>query len=1004
MPMVGALDPGMSGGYQAQTRGGRSASSGARGSSGGYGASAPALPMVGALDMGTSGGYQAPPRGGRPASSGSRGGSGGYGANAPALPMVGALDMGTSGGYQAPTRGGRPASSGSRGGSGGYGANAPALPMVGALDMGTSGGYQAPTRGGRPASTGARGGSGGYGASAPALPMVGALDMGTSGGYQAPTRGGRPASTGARGSSGGYGASAPALPMVGALDMGTSSSPATSFNTFGSPYPGSAAMASSGASSRSGRSARSFGAPSIVGIYGYGETGGLRLPAGLAPNPSSMGLDPHEEHEDRASDILAPGQVFISADEMVRDDDLDLVTARGNVLVVSGENALRADVVSFNRAQNRLSASGNVSLVKLDDPKGGASFAEYMELSDDLKDGFVRNVQVLTGEGGRMAGAYAEQDSGARRKELSRGVYTMCRPCSTLPESGPTRPPIWQIKAAKVIHDEEKKEIIFRDAWLELLGIPTLYVPFLTQPDPTVYRRSGIMAPSVGTGSRRGIELLLPYYAVMDDYGDAILVPRFGSRDHFSFDGTVARNFDDGELWLRTVFTPLDRNERFQGYYETKGAFNLNPVWSARFESGLTREAKYLRRMDINPVNDADFLVNRLAIEGYGNRSRASVEGFYFQTVTEEFHQKTLPAIPFYTDVLLRSDPLWSNGHVEASLNSMVLQRRTGTDSSRLIGRVAYELPFYDGLGGAYTLSAGLRGDIYHARDLVMRNGETFSGSRGRFVPQGSLVWRHPLVRASATSTHILEPKVGVFAALPSNNPKEIANEDSRYFALDMNNLFRPSRVPGYDRVEGGQWVSYALHYGYIGDSGPSFDLDVGQSYRFQKDRALFRPGSGQEKNLSNLLTRMRVYPADHVTLQYDAQLSQENLAPRRHDLKVYGDYGPISGDIGYVYAEDITAIDGHTHTSLEEVSGTLRFQLGENWSLRGGYIYNLDKKETVRTAFGLNYEDECLIVATKFSKDFTREYGIKGGTSLMMTVTLKTLGSYSFSPAPGLD
>ena len=55
------------------------------------------------------------------------------------------------------------------------------------------------------------------------------------------------------------------------------------------------------------------------------------------------------------------------------------------------------------------------------------------------------------------------------------GVYTACEPCT----DDPRKPPKWQVKAARIIHDQGEKMIYFEDAALEFFGMPLAYLPVL---------------------------------------------------------------------------------------------------------------------------------------------------------------------------------------------------------------------------------------------------------------------------------------------------------------------------------------------------------------------------------------------------------------------------------------------------------------------------------------------------------------------------------------------
>ena len=71
------------------------------------------------------------------------------------------------------------------------------------------------------------------------------------------------------------------------------------------------------------------------------------------------------------------------------------------------------------------------------------------------------------------------------------GVYTACAPC----KDDPKKPPLWQVKGARIIHDQDEKMLYFETAQLEFFGVPIAYLPYFSTPDPTVKRKSGFLIP-----------------------------------------------------------------------------------------------------------------------------------------------------------------------------------------------------------------------------------------------------------------------------------------------------------------------------------------------------------------------------------------------------------------------------------------------------------------------------------------------------------------------------
>ena len=113
-----------------------------------------------------------------------------------------------------------------------------------------------------------------------------------------------------------------------------------------------------------------------------------------------------------------------------------------------------------------------------------------MDLSDDFRDGFVDSLRIETPTR-RASPRRAPTARSGKFTVFQSGVYTACEPC----KDDPKKPPLWQIKAARIIHDTGEKMIYFENAQLEVFGTPVAYFPYFSTPDPTVKRKTGFLMP-----------------------------------------------------------------------------------------------------------------------------------------------------------------------------------------------------------------------------------------------------------------------------------------------------------------------------------------------------------------------------------------------------------------------------------------------------------------------------------------------------------------------------
>jgi len=199
---------------------------------------------------------------------------------------------------------------------------------------------------------------------------------------------------------------------------------------------------------------------------------------------------------------VSEAPVLISADELQYDQEFGLTVAKGHVELDQADQILLADTVTYNQRTDTVTASGHVSLLQ---PSGDIVFADFVELSDDMRDGFVKDIRLLLSDRSRLAGNTGRRVNGTRT-EIRRAVYSPCELC----QDDPRQPPVWQIKAEDVVHDKDLQIVEYHDATMEIDGVPVLWSPYFSHPDPSVKRASGFLVPSMGFSNTLGAHGTIP--------------------------------------------------------------------------------------------------------------------------------------------------------------------------------------------------------------------------------------------------------------------------------------------------------------------------------------------------------------------------------------------------------------------------------------------------------------------------------------------------------------
>ena len=283
---------------------------------------------------------------------------------------------------------------------------------------------------------------------------------------------------------------------------------------------------------------------------------------------------------------ISGDQVLLTADDISYDGDSGSVSASGSVEVTSGDRILMADRVSYNERTDTVTAEGNVSVLE---PDGTVLFADTLVLKDQLKNGTIEGFRGLLTDDSRFAADRAERLDG-NRTEMTRAVYSPCRVC----EEHPERPPLWRIRASKVVHDQEKQRVDYTNARLELFGIPIAYTPFFSHPDPTVERKSGFLVPTYSRDTQLGTTIEVPYFFNIAPNLDFTFQPLFTTREGIVADGEYRQRTDEGRFRFRGTLTRVDRRDdensktgkkQVRGHLEGSGLFNFNEIWRWGFKA-----------------------------------------------------------------------------------------------------------------------------------------------------------------------------------------------------------------------------------------------------------------------------------------------------------------------------------------------------------------------------------------------------------------------------------
>ena len=697
-----------------------------------------------------------------------------------------------------------------------------------------------------------------------------------------------------------------------------------------------------------------------------------------APRPSAGPPTPITAPAKAPETDGADISVHLSADEMNFDQEKGLVTAIGNIEIIHEGRRLLADRIIYDQKTGVVSAFGNVQLLE---PGGEKIFGEQMQISGDLKDAVIKGIGIILTDRARIAASGARL-SGGVTTEMRQGVYSPCNLC----KDDPDRPPLWQIKAVKIIHDKNSRTIEYRDAWLEIMGFPVAYTPYLSHPDPTVKRESGLLVPSFGNSSDLGFIAQLPYFYNISPTSDATITALITGQEGSGAIGEYRRRFLNGTLEATASLVGGDSEEDVRGHIDAEGRFDIDDTWRWGFDLNRATDDTYLRRYGFSSPAS---LNTRIFAEGFRDRNYFSANGYAFQGLRSTDDSDLEPLVLPLVDFNHLSAPDRFGGQTVLDVSFLAIARDGGTDTRRLSIRPGWQLPFKGPLGDVYMLSLSLNTDLYQVDHLARTQKPEFSGVSGRIVPQIMLDWRFPFVRNEGSVSQVIEPIAAAFYSPYGGNSNKIPNEDSTELEFDDTNLFSANKFSGLDRVEGGPRISYGLKWGLYGKGGGSTNLFVGQSWRPRSDDT-FAANSGLEENFSDLVGRVHITPGPYLNLIYRTRLAADNFTPKRNEVSFDAGVPAFRVNANYVFIEQQADSE---FSGREEINLSLQSQLNKYWRTSFSGIRDLATDELRTLGASLVYENECVIFTTKASRSFFQDRDLTPTDQVTVNIVFKTLG-----------
>lgn len=761
---------------------------------------------------------------------------------------------------------------------------------------------------------------------------------------------------------------------------------------------------------------------------------GLALAAILAGMPAGTpAFAQISESVAGLTETQANSPLLLQADELVYDRDRQTVAAVGGVQVDYGGSRMVADRLVYNQLSRRLVAIGNVEIVQ---PDGTRVYADEFDVTDDFRDGFVNALRIVTPDETRFAAESAVRENG-EITTFNNGVYTACAPC----QENPGKPPIWQIKAQRIIWNGEEKTIRFERASFEFLGMPLAFLPVFTTADPTIKRKTGFLFPKFGHSSNLGFRASIPYFIALAPNYDLRVTGTGLTRQGFLGEAEFRHRLTNGMYTLKAAgihqMSPSafdtntqDSNNVNRGMIASTGRFDLNPRWTFGWDVMLQSDKNFSNTYDIDGFSEYVHQ-NEVYLTGLHDRNYFDLRAMSFDVqeklpdghpaARDERQPWVLPSFDYntYAPTSIAGGELAFNINARGIFRDWEHQRGVfgdsnfatpglGGENSRITADTEWKRTIVAPGGLAITPILALQGDAtflstsmpsdYSATNDIAGVSLTSEDTVTRWMATAGLEARWPVLFTTANSSHVIEPIGQIFVRPDETDAGMLPNEDAQSFVFDTTNLFDRDKFSGYDRIEGGTRANVGIRYtGAIGDDYGLYGL-FGQSYHIAGANSFANPDmtnvgadSGLETNMSDFVGMVGASYADTFSAAFRGRFDDANFDVRRAEAEFGYISHPVSATANYAYIEAQPTYG--FITDRQEVGGSAAIRFAEFWSVSGKVTYDITNRRLAKNAIGFAYDDECFAFGLQWNQ--TRDISNEVSNTFGFRLSFRTLGDF---------
>ena len=544
----------------------------------------------------------------------------------------------------------------------------------------------------------------------------------------------------------------------------------------------------------------------------------------------------------------------------------------------------------------------------------------------------------------------------------------------------------WSIYADEMRQHIKEEYAEMWHARFKVQGVPVFYTPYLQLPIGD-RRRSGLLIPTLGHGSRDGYFYAQPVYWNIAPNLDATLTPKYMSHRGWQLNSEFRYLTTLGEGQVAGEYLGDDRLKDYDSENRKRHLF----YWkhNAAFARDWRLDLNYTKVSDKRYFNDFD--------SAYGS----STDGYADQTGRIAYYQPNYNIAMFvkqfqiFDEVVIgpyRALPqidfnYYQNGLFGNKVDFKLFSQAVRFDNDSAQMPTAWRFHGEPSVNttlsnryGSMNLEAKLYATQYQQKKGRSDKAEDVESSVNRILPQFKIDLQSVLASNQtfiSGYTQTLEPRAQ-YLFRPYKDQSNIGSKlnsqylgfgyDSSLLQQDYFSLFNSRRYSGLDRIASANQVTLGGTSRFFDENKEErFNIAVGQTYYLEPSRIDENRDNRTEGSSSSWAIEANWKINDLMRwrggYQYDPQLGQVSLANTGIE------YNPTKNNVvqlNYRYAskeyinQNLTAEANRYNQDIKQLGVQVGWELSDHWAIAGRYYQDLALKKPVEQYLGVQYNTCC--------------------------------------------